>query len=256
MFKGRSRRQAPEGPPQIAGRAPRTPPDTRIYAVGDIHGRDDLLASLHARIEQHARDFGGRRVLVYVGDYVDRGPDSAGVIDRLVNNPLSGFETVHLAGNHEAFLLDFLENPQEGSIWMMNGGEATCESYGIDFWSLEGEDRFAALNAALKTKIPDSHRRFLDSLRLRHEEGDYLFVHAGIDPERPPDDQDDYDLMWIREPFLYSRRDFGRVVVHGHTPVDRPEERANRIDIDTGAVYGGRLTALVLQDETRDYIQV
>ena len=255
MFKGRSRDKGRKGQPQVDGRPPATPVDTRIYAVGDIHGRDDLLANLHGQIDKHARGFDGRRVLVYVGDYVDRGPDSAGVIDRLVNSPLEGFETVHLAGNHEAFLKDFLENPQDGAIWMMNGGEATCESYGIDFWSLGGQDRFAALNAALKAKIPESHRRFLNNLRLRHEEGDYLFVHAGIDPERPLDEQDDYDLMWIREPFLYSQRDFGRVVVHGHTPVDAPEERPNRIDIDTGAVYGGRLTALVLQGSERDYLQ-
>jgi serine/threonine protein phosphatase 1 len=256
MFLGRKRKQTAEGPPSLSGAAPRVPENTRVYAVGDIHGRDDLLASLHQQIASDAKGFSGRKVLVYLGDYVDRGPDSAGVIDRLVNSPLPGFETVHLAGNHEDFLMDFLRDPLAGRVWMLNGGDATCESYGVDVSQPGGAGRFEAIWTELRVRMPEAHGRFLDNLRYRHEEGDYLFVHAGIDPRRPLDAQDNYDLMWIRDPFLYSEEDFGRIVVHGHTPVDRPDERTNRIDIDTGAVYGGLLTALVLQDDTRDYIQV
>ena len=229
-----------------------------VYAIGDIHGEAGRLDKLHALIlaDADARD-AERRVAVYVGDYVDRGPDSAGVIDRLTGDPLPGFEFVFLMGNHEEFLLQFLETADMTDGWFLNGGVATLESYGVDprggasgFSNpRELRDRFAA-------NLPDAHERFLKSLELHHVEGNYLFVHAGIRPGCALEDQSQSDLLWIRGEFLESDADHTYVVVHGHTPRDAPETRPNRIGIDTGVCYGGPLTALVLQGRERAFLQV
>ena len=250
------RRSTQEG---LGNRPPAVPEGTRVYAVGDIHGRADLLMELQSLIGEDAGNFAGRRkVVVYVGDYVDRGPDSFEAIDRLVENPLEGFESVHLMGNHESFLIGFLEDPSLGPLWLMNGGDATLASYGVDPMAPARafHDRYEDLRTSFAERLPESHRRFLASLAYTHREGDYLFVHAGVMPGVPLDRQDPEDLMWVREPFLYSNDDFGVVVVHGHTPTGEVQERPNRIGIDTGAVYGGRLTALVLDGEARRFLQV
>lgn len=236
---------------------PAVPDGSVIYAVGDIHGELQLLDRLHAMI---AADAGtrraGRRVVIYVGDYIDRGPDSAGVIDRLTGDPLPGFETVFLMGNHEEFLLHFLEIADTMAGWFHNGGLRTLESYDIDLRDHDGwMTNPNALRDALDDKMPDRHRRFLDALDLYHIEGDYLFVHAGIRPGRALGDQTRTDMLWIRREFIYSDADFGHVVVHGHTPRDQVEIRPNRIGIDTGAVYGGLLTALVLEGAERSFLQ-
>jgi diadenosine tetraphosphatase ApaH/serine/threonine PP2A family protein phosphatase len=236
--------------PQLAS----PPPDTRIYAVGDVHGRADLLGDLHKRIARDAdKASETRRVIVYLGDYVDRGPDSAGVIDRLIDSPLEGFEAVFLMGNHEQFLLDFLSDPSVGAHWLGNGGDATLASYGVDVKGSDPVD-MAAVAALLRKILPAEHLAFLEGLALSHREGDYFFAHAGIRPGVPLDKQSEDDLLWIREPFLDVPDAREVVVVHGHTPVKVGEVHDNRIAVDTGAVWSDRLTAAVLHEQEQSFI--
>ncbi len=235
--------------------APSVGHDTFVAAIGDVHGCGSQLALLHdAILAAAAAGPWRRRVLVYLGDYVDRGPDSAGVVEALAAGPLAGFEAVHLRGNHEALLQGFLDG-EEAWPWLDNGGVATCRSYGLepDVERRMGGDE--ALRRALRAALPASHRRFLDRLVLTHAEGDYLFVHAGLRPGLPLAHQEARDLLWIRGAFLRSEADFGALVVHGHTPTEWPEVRPNRIGIDTGACYGGALTALVLEGAARRFLQ-
>lgn len=232
-----------------AGPRPRAPAGTRLYAIGDIHGRDDLLARLHGLIEADlaARPIGAATA-VYLGDYVDRGPSSFEVIERLLHEPLAGCQAVHLTGNHEAMMLTFLDHGDD--VWLFNGGGETLASYGIeggDPWT--GYYDVLALRERLREVLPERHLRFLRGLATRFACGDYLFVHAGIRPGRPLDRQKTRDLIWIREPFLSSTTDFGACVVHGHSISPEPEFRGNRIGIDTGAYVTGRLTCLVLEED-------
>jgi len=234
---------------------PRAPAGRRIYVVGDVHGRADLLRQLRDMILADASGIGRfRPVVVYLGDYVDRGLESRQVLDMLLNEPLPGFEEVRLLGNHEQAMLDFLEDPGIGPAWLYYGGAATLYSYGINAQARtpEGEERFAHLSAELAQTLPRQHLGFLRELELYHVEGDYLFVHAGIRPGIALERQTRDDLLWIREPFLDSCADHGAVIVHGHSISREPEQRAWRIGIDTGAFATGRLTALVLEaDEQR-----
>lgn len=239
----------------------RTVPDgTRVYAIGDIHGCADRLRALHERILQDCRNADAkgpaatRRVIVYLGDYIDRGPDSRGVIELLTSTPLAGFERIHLKGNHETFMTDILDGAGELSLWLVNGGAATLRSYGID--QLAVAAGIAGVRDALLHQVPAAHLEFLQALRFSHVEGDYVFVHAGLRPGVAIEAQDPYDLMWIRAPFLHSDADHGKIVVHGHTPSAEPVLRANRIGIDTGACMGGNLTALVLDGAERRFLQV
>ncbi len=242
---------------ETAAAAPRAPAGTRVYAIGDVHGCTDLLRELHDAIFEDAEGSApARRVAVYLGDYVDRGPDPRGVLDLLIGAPLPGFETVHLIGNHEEFLIDFLRDSSTGPLWMINGGDATCRSYGVDLDAPAGGDRFEQLRLALRQSICETHLAFLAALRPSHTEGDYFFAHAGVRPGVALAEQTEADLLWIREPFLNSSDDFGKVVVHGHTVTQEPAQRANRIGVDTGACFGGSLTALVLEGEDRRFLQV
>lgn len=236
----------------------RPPAGTRVYAIGDIHGHSERLAALHDRILDDAGEADEeRRVIVYVGDYVDRGPDSSGVLDMLIEAQPDGFERVFLKGNHEDFMLRFLDGDIEaGAGWCANGGDATLASYGIE--AAEGWPDFTVLidwQKDLRRAVPAAHRRFLDALRLSHVEGDYAFVHAGVRPGVPLAEQDARDLMWIRDEFHASRDDHGHVIVHGHSVTAKAVSRANRIGIDTGAGYGRALTAVVLSGAERRFLQ-
>lgn len=239
----------------------RAPADTRIYAIGDIHGCDDLLGDLLGRIRADAAGAPQRRkLLLFLGDYVDRGPDSAAVVERLSHGSPAGFDAVFLMGNHEDLMLRFLADPAEGRSWLRNGGRETAASYGVSTAGIGhgGASELGKLDTmrdALEVSLPPSHRAFLESLLPVHREGGYLFAHAGIRPGVPLAKQNVEDLLWIREPFLSSPDDHGAVVVHGHTPVDAVEMRPNRINVDTGAVWSGRLTALVLHGGERRLIQ-
>ncbi len=254
-------RAGPRGP----GGSAAVPPGARVYAVGDCHGCLAALRELRAAIvaDSARADASGpcasRRVVVYLGDYIDRGPDSCGVIDLLIGEPLVGFETIHLMGNHEAFLRDFLDGEDIIAAWTMNGGDETLRSYGLDVAALNGPwpgGDAPALRDALTAAMPESHRAFLDGLALSHIEGDYYFVHAGVRPGVPLERQGEHERLWIREPFLGSTADHGKVVVHGHSAAREPEVLANRIGIDTGACYGGKLTALVLVGDRHGFLQV
>ncbi|MEX2615332.1 MAG: metallophosphoesterase family protein [Alphaproteobacteria bacterium] len=236
----------------------RPPADTRVYAVGDIHGHVDRLAELQSLIADDAATAPERRrVVVYVGDYFDRGPDSASVIDRLIDRPISGFDSVFLKGNHEDIVLKFLDGDLEsGANWIAFGGDATLRSYGVDCQgAMPDYSDLVAHRQAFAANFPARHRRFLETLSLSHVEGDYAFVHAGVRPGRPLADQRPADLMWIREEFTDSDNDHGHVIVHGHTPVTQVVNRRNRIGIDTGAGYGRELTAVVLSETRRSFLQ-
>ncbi|WP_119165236.1 metallophosphoesterase family protein [Algihabitans albus] len=234
------------------------PDGTRVYAIGDIHGQIDQLRDLQSQIVADAASGApGRRLLVYLGDYVDRGQDSAAVVEHLIAGPPEGFEAVTLKGNHEALLLDFLIAPDAGATWLVNGGKATLASYGIDAEQDDPDDEewLHGLHRRFVAALPQRHRTFFQGLAISHGEGDYFFAHAGIRPGVALEAQSAEDLIWIRYPFLQSKVDFGKIVVHGHTPDRSPVERDNRIGIDTGAVYGGRLTALVLEGAERRFLQ-
>ncbi|WOH67157.1 metallophosphoesterase family protein [Bradyrhizobium sp. BWA-3-5] len=225
-----------------------TPADTRIYAVGDIHGRADLLSEITSRIDDDIR----RRpvphtVEVYLGDYIDRGPHSKEVIDLLAIRLVAN-HAVCLRGNHEAVMEGFLQEATILPYWLQLGGTETLASYGIELH----DDNETAL---------DVHRRFVDAFPRAHELvmqcmrhqficGDFLFVHAGIRPGIPLDQQDINDLIWIRDEFLDSTRKHERFVVHGHTPVPHPDIRHNRINIDTCAWRTGSLTCMAIEGST------
>lgn len=245
-------------PETVSKHDPAVPPGRCIYAVGDIHGRADLLKSLHDKILADAATRPAeRRMVVYLGDYIDRGGGSRQVIERLIDQPLPGFEAVHLLGNHEDSLLRFLDDSAAGPAWLFYGGEATVASYGIDphLRPPRGEDPMLMIQTELRRRLPQRHLDFLRGLKLTHTEGDYLFVHAGVRPGVPLDRQAPEDLLWIRREFLTSTVDHGWVVVHGHSISTWPENRANRIGIDTGAFASDRLTCLVLEGKSRFFLQ-
>ncbi len=235
-------------------------PGRRIYAVGDLHGRIDLLEQLVRLIRGDLEGWRGRSQVLFLGDYVDRGEESAAAIERLRGGAAAlglpeGCRLLCLKGNHEDLFLRAFEGSEYLPIWLANGGDATCLSYGIDLMTLAGDGGvITRLHRALRRVVPDSHRGFLRALPLCYSAGDYFFCHAGVRPGVPFDEQAEEDLLWIREPFLGSAEEHGKLVVHGHTPVHRPEVLSNRICIDTGAVFCGRLTALVLEGETRRFL--
>lgn len=232
------------------------PEGTVVYAIGDIHGHLNLLLRLEAQITADMkRRAATRRVIVYLGDYVDRGPQSKGVLDHLLGNPIAGCETVHVTGNHDRWMLNFIDSPASGQAWLKYGGSQTLQSYGVSAPKSFDVVTLEATRAELAKVLPASHRAFLARMPLSHQEGDYFFVHAGVRPGVPLDEQDEEDLLWIREEFLYSDQDFGKIVVHGHTPTQTPEEHKNRISIDTGAYMSGTLTAVVLDGTTRSFFR-
>jgi serine/threonine protein phosphatase 1 len=221
-----------------------TPEGMRLYAIGDVHGCLSALTALHRAIEADlARRPAAEWRIVHLGDYVDRGRDSRGVVEflaRLASMP----RILCLRGNHDQMFAQSVAGDRRAvDLWLMNGGAETLGSYGVALTGFLDDVR----SGRPAIDIPQAHRRFLEGLLNSVRFGDYYFVHAGIDPDRALDAQDPEDQLWIREPFLASDRQFDAVIVHGHTPVRRVAVRPNRIGIDTGAVYGGSLTCLVLE---------
>ncbi len=228
------------------------PGGQRLYVIGDIHGRADLLDGLHDQIERDAATATDLdHSIIYLGDLIDGGPDSRQVLDLVLGPAPVGIRKIALMGNHERMMLDFLERPETGQRWLDIYGRACLTSYGVD--APPGTlrpDQLAAASSELHASLPDEHLRFLQSLPLSHSLGDYLFVHAGIRPGVPLSRQDPNDLIWIRHEFLRSRAAHEKVIVHGHSFTRVPRVRAHRIGLDTGAFFTGRLTCLILQGTT------
>ena len=201
-----------------------------LYAIGDIHGSLRKLRTLMARCAQHAR--GREATFVFLGDYIDRGAESAGVVSYLIalQSRLRD-RAIALKGNHEEFALGVVDAGTQVEHWLSQGGEVTLRSYGV----------------ADASALPRAHVDWFRSLPLSYDDGRRFFVHAGVNPDRPLDAQDENDMLWIREPFLSDLRDYGRLIVHGHTPLQSgaPDLRSNRLNLDTGAVFGGPLTAAI-----------
>lgn len=235
---------------------PQIPDGIILYAVGDIHGRSDLLQSLRGLIADDAANAsaGARKIVVYLGDYVDRGLDSRGVIDLLLD-PLPGFESIHLKGNHEDALLSYLDDHARGDSWLPIGGDATVMSYGVRLPAgMSPSEREAHMWSEFRERLPSEHLEFFSNLKVMHQVGDYVFVHAGVRPGTPIDQQSPKDLIWIRKTFLDSKADLGAVIVHGHSTTRDPEVRFNRIGIDTCAYATNNLTCLVLEGDSRRFL--
>jgi serine/threonine protein phosphatase 1 len=230
------------------------PDGVRIYAIGDIHGRLDLLDQVLARIDAHLVGSPIHQpIQVFLGDYIDRGPASRSVLDRLIERG-HDHESVFLKGNHEVIFNDFVENPLTLDEWRKYGGLDTLISYGLKPSAKISDKGQAKLATELDLALPPSHKQFLAGLKPYFICGDYFFVHAGVLPGVPLEQQQEDDLFWIRGEFLNYKESFGKIIVHGHTPVTQPEIHPNRINIDTGAYATGILTCLALEADKVAYI--
>lgn len=227
----------------------RTPPDLRLYAVGDIHGRRDLLEIFHRHVAEELKsDAPGDWRIVHLGDYTDRGPDSRDVLELLAQARARDSHHVTLAGNHDLGLLEFLARPERYGLFMTNGGIETAASYGVQ-WSGPGfceedEQALGAFHAALMAAMPPAHIDLLQTLSTSFACGDFFFCHAGVRPGVALERQSVDDLVWIRREFHNHTGLYPKVIVHGHTPVAAAEIRPNRINLDTGAFRTGRLSAI------------
>ncbi len=227
--------------------------NTRVYVIGDIHGRLDLLDRMIAAINSDTKQHRAESLTVTLGDYIDRGPMSRSVLERLLNNPFPG-RFVALKGNHEALMSAFLDDPVVGAHWQHLGGLETLRSFGVRLSPLRDGRNFDVAAEQFRAALTPEHRNFLSSLQMSFTAGQYFLCHAGVRPGVALDRQSDEDLLWIRDEFLDSEMDFGKVVVHGHTPVVDPEVHQNRINIDTGAYATGRLTCVVLEGDGHRFI--
>lgn len=245
------RKPAREAPASTGGRL--------VYAVGDVHGRFDVLGPLLRGIAQDAlaTQPAERPLLVFLGDYVDRGPESRQVVDRILQMQADGeFEIAALKGNHEEALLQFLDEPGFASTWMEHGGAATLASYGVQpAASRTDAAAWVAVRDEFEGALPDAHRRFYQGLELVRVVGDYAFVHAGVRPGVALGAQSERDLLWIRHEFLNDRGPFDKVIVHGHTPTEEPQMMRHRLGLDTGAYATGVLTAVRLYGEDQRLMQ-
>jgi serine/threonine protein phosphatase 1 len=218
---------------------------SEIYAVGDVHGCLSVLLAAEARIAAARPQASSQGLIIMMGDYVDRGPHSAGVIHHLLAPPPAGLDRICLCGNHDEMFLQFMTTRNFDRAWLDFGGYSTAASYGVDAEHLLHRDKSGKLlKQELLSAVPDAHRRFLFELPVSLEIGPHIFVHAGIVPGRPLEEQNDNDLMWIREPFLSRGSGIDKIVVHGHTPEDKITTGKKRIGIDTGAYVTGRLDVL------------
>jgi serine/threonine protein phosphatase 1 len=222
-----------------------------VYAVGDIHGCNILLQKIHNKILATSKDIEGQKLLIYLGDYIDRGPDIKGTIQTLIDFQPENFTKVFLLGNHEQMLLDFMAGKRNSLyIWLGNGGFETLESYGCDLNSyidhsmeLKGEE---LIRKQFTRLLPFSHKNFFNQLILNYEWGNYFFVHAGINPDFPLDKQEKETMLWTREKSFYkSTMTYNKIIVHGHTPVEKIEKFPCRINLDTGAFYSGKLSCFI-----------
>lgn len=234
----------------------RAPDGMRLYAIGDVHGRLDLLERMHESIaEELARDRPDEWRIVHLGDYVDRGPDSAGVIDLLISARAADPRFMALVGNHDVGFLDFLRLPDPSGLFARYGGVDTARSYGVRLDPDDGR-AFAGQAAKLRATVPEAHSTFLRGLPYSLEFGDFFFCHAGIRPGVPLDKQAPMDLIWIRDAFLDHPGLHPKVVVHGHTPSPQAQVLANRVNVDTAAFKSNRLTALVVDGASKRTIEV
>ncbi|WP_439476298.1 metallophosphoesterase family protein [Brevundimonas sp.] len=250
LFRSRTQVAAPA--------APAVPDGTVVWAVGDIHGRLDLLQPLVGAIvaDLHAST-AARKVVIFLGDYIDRGPDSRGVLRLLADlSVVEGVEWRFLKGNHEQAMLGFLQDPSAGPKWCEYGGDNALRSYGLRVPDLvHRTEAWARVAADLRHKLTAPELAFLENLELSLAVGDYFFSHAGARPGVALERQSSEDLMWIRQPFLNSRTVFERVVVHGHTPTSHVHADHRRIGIDTKAYHSGVLSALRLEGHERSLLQ-
>lgn len=248
MIKSLFRKRPPELRPNV-------PPDVRVYAIGDVHGCADKFEGLLDRInEDHAARPSKRLVIVLLGDLIDRGPDSAGVVRRAMRLAQSEHEVHLIAGNHEELLLGACAgDPKALRVFARNGGRDTALSYGVPEADYDAAD-FDALYHLLESHVPTTHRDFLERMEDIVVIGDYAFVHAGVRPGVAFADQRPEDMRWIRDRFLSHVEPFERFVIHGHTITETVDEQPNRIGIDTGAYLGGPLTAVALEDDRRWFL--
>ncbi|MFZ0494594.1 MAG: metallophosphoesterase family protein [Methylocella sp.] len=234
--------------------SPQLPEGLRIYAVGDVHGRADLLAQLFSRVDEDLKEHPiAETIHIFLGDYIDRGQNSAAVLDLLIERARTHRMSC-LKGNHELFLSEFLENPGVLKHWAQYGALPTLASYGLTPTTNADPKEQAELSAGLANAIPKSHSQFLAGLKLRFTCGDFFFVHAGVRPGTRLSRQREEDLLWIRDEFLLHEEPFEKIIVHGHTPVWEPDVRNNRINIDTGAYLTGRLTCLRLERDRIEFV--
>jgi len=238
----------------------------RVYAIGDIHGclaeLKKLWKLIHKDLREHPVD---KYRVIFIGDYVDRGPDCKGVIDQLITWKNDGENITFLRGNHETKLIKIFSDADKKSLpgFIKYGGPETLASYGLTaetFAKILGEDpqskNYEKLSATVKKHLGKTHVKFLNALKTSTREGDYFFCHAGVDVTRKLNDQDDHDLIWMREPFLSWDQPLQKVVVHGHTPRSQPQALCHRINIDTGCVYGRELTAVALEGKSHRFLKV
>jgi serine/threonine protein phosphatase 1 len=231
------------------------PAGRRVYAVGDIHGRADLLSEmLELIMADTARRPRSAVTVLFLGDYIDRGPDSRQVIEMLIRFGETQ-QTICLMGNHEDAMLRFLADPLDGAQWRGFGGLETLMSYGVEIDELRLGHGFGLARKAFLAAMPDRHKEFFLSLKFCERIGGYYFCHAGVRPGVALEAQDPQDLIWIRDEFLYWPKDFGLTIVHGHTPVPHPELHDNRVNVDTGAFATGRLTCAVIEANEIGFLQ-
>lgn len=255
MFSKLLKRRAPIKAPV----SPAVPDEAVVWAIGDVHGRLDLLEPMVSAIMADAQDLPSlSTTAIFLGDYIDRGPCSRQVIQLLAHLPKDRkVDWRFLKGNHEKAMLDFLARPSEGAKWCEYGGDATLRSYGLRVPQMKHKPEvWTHLSADLNHKVTPAERAFLERLELSISVGDYFFAHAGARPGEPLDRQADEDLMWIRRTFLDSDIEFEKVVVHGHTPSFEVQADHRRIGIDTKAYESGVLTALRLSGTDRTFVQV
>jgi serine/threonine protein phosphatase 1 len=239
---------------KVLGQRPSLPAGLRIYAIGDIHGRLDLLDEVLSRIEADmAARPTGRAIHVFLGDYIDRGSSSRETIDRLIELR-EARECVFLKGNHELIALKCLSDRSLFDQWMRLGGVETLVSYGVPAGQSAGGKPIVELQSAFHHALPQAHLRFFRDLQTSFTCGDFFFAHAGVRPGVELSRQTENDLLWIREEFLSSTEDFGKIVIHGHTPTREVDIGPNRINIDTGAFATGRLTCLTIEDSSLSVI--